>query len=112
MRCALWLIPPPIRRSIPPIPLCLCPAQYGQEKPLGKLRQAWWGVNVLLRLQLAKLCPSIFQPQIFTLVQNPTLSYTEVLRRANRTTAMLQLLLLTLAVLALAVAKSGLLIMI
>jgi hypothetical protein len=76
---------------------------------LGKARQLWWGVNVLLRLKLSKLCPSLFHTQIFTLVQNPALSYSQILRLANRTTALLQLILLSAVGLALAVAKRGLL---
>lgn len=74
------------------------PFQYGQEKFLGKLRQGFWAFNLLLRLSLAKVAPALFDAQIFTLVQNPDLAYTEILRRANRTTRHLRLIAVSLLV--------------
>jgi hypothetical protein len=64
---------------------------------------------VLLRLKLSKLCPALFSPQIFTLISDPTLSYARILQLVNRTTALLQVLLLSAAGLALAIAKRKLL---
>lgn len=81
------------------------PFQYGQEKPLGGLRQAWWAANLLLRLTLAKAAPALFDAQIFTLVQNPELAYSEILRRADRTTRHLRLAALALLAVAGALAR-------
>ncbi|KAG8460731.1 hypothetical protein KFE25_010786 [Diacronema lutheri] len=83
------------------------PFQYSQEKFLGKARQAWWALNLLLRLRLSKLAPALFHPQIFTLVQNPALRYTEILARANVTTRNLQLAAVALLAFAAALARGA-----
>jgi len=64
------------------------PYQYRQSK----VGLALWGLNVAFRRALNALLPRIFSPQIFMMVSNPQLSYTQVLAKANRTTKRIWLL--------------------
>ncbi|KAJ1624373.1 hypothetical protein T492DRAFT_269017 [Pavlovales sp. CCMP2436] len=86
------------------------PFQYGQELPFGKLRQAFWAANVVVRLALAKACqklglPQLFHPQIFMQIQNPDLAYSQIQRNADRTTTVLRVLALLALEVAISLAK-------
>ncbi|KAJ9515963.1 hypothetical protein QJQ45_016867 [Haematococcus lacustris] len=59
------------------------PWQYSQSK-LGSLG---WSLNLLIRTALNKLAPAFFHPHSFLLVQDSTLPYREVVRRAHETTS-------------------------
>ena len=79
------------------------PLQYSQAVPFGAIRRAAWRANFGARLALARtLGPRLnFFPSVFALVQNPRLSYSEVLRLAHATTrSMLVLAALSALVLA------------
>ena len=62
------------------------PFQYSQSAPFARVRKLHWGLNFLLRNLLSKKFPRLFHAQIFGLVQDSRLSYSEVLRRAHATT--------------------------
>eukprot|EP00873_Tetraselmis_striata_P023883 jgi/Tetstr1/444147/TSEL_032045.t1 len=58
------------------------PFQYKQNALKATLEQ----LNLGLRLLLNKVCPALFDKNIFLMVSDPRNSYTEILRRADRTT--------------------------
>ena len=59
------------------------PYQYNQKPLISKL----FSLNFVLRLVLNKILPFVFSKPAFFLIQDDTLSYTEVLRKSHRTTA-------------------------
>ena len=75
------------------------PWQYNQNP--GQKR--WWSLNFLLRLQLSRLFPLIFNPHSFLLIQNHELSYSEILAKSNRTTQFLYILGALLILIALSI---------
>jgi len=71
------------------------PYQYSQSVWGKRL----WFVNFILRtFILSKLFPSVFDPNVFILVQNNKLRYSEIWTRAQRTTARMKVLGSILAV--------------
>jgi hypothetical protein len=80
------------------------PYQYNQGPAWKKSLSM---ANFAVRLALSKVLPFMFSPPAFFLVQNPKLSYTEVMSRANNTTRRLAFLAVFVAgVVALNVADS------
>ena len=80
------------------------PYQYSQGPAWKKSLSM---ANFAVRLALSKVLPFMFSPPAFFLVQNPKLSYTEVMSRANNTTRRLAFLAVFVAgVVALNVADS------
>ncbi len=70
------------------------PWQYNQAP----LRKRLWSVNAILRVLLSKFLPQIFSPPAIFMISDRQLSYTEILDKANRTTAILYLLGLVAAI--------------
>lgn len=70
------------------------PWQYNQAP----LRNRLWRVNARLRLHLSKLLPQIFSPLAFSMISNHQLSYREILSKAQRTTAIIYIFCLLLAI--------------
>lgn len=68
------------------------PYQYGQMPFRGKLAIANFG----LRLALSKVIPKVFSPPAFFMIQDHTMPYSEIHKRAMRTTRRLVLMMLTL----------------
>jgi len=64
------------------------PWQYNQAP----FRKRLWSLNFFLRLLLHRLFPFIFNTHSFLLIQNPELSYSEILAKSNRTTLRLFIL--------------------
>ena len=84
--------------------VCGFPHQYSQG-PAWKKNLSL--ANFALRLAMSKLVPFMFSPPAFFLVQNPNLSYIEVMNRANDTTRRLAFLAASgVGILALNVANS------
>ncbi|MEH2404818.1 FAD-dependent oxidoreductase [Nostoc sp.] len=64
------------------------PWQYNQDL----LQKRLWSINFFLRLLLNRLFPFLFNPHSIFLIQNPELSYSEILAKSNRTTQVLAIL--------------------
>lgn len=70
------------------------PWQYGQDMTAKTL----WGVNLALRALLSRIAPWAFSPHSFLMVQQPGLSYQQILAKAHATTARMWALAAALAV--------------
>ncbi|MEW5297579.1 MAG: hypothetical protein WDW36_000781 [Sanguina aurantia] len=70
------------------------PYQYNQDQTA----KFFWSINFTARLLLNKLLPFLFSPAAFVMVQDPTLSYSQILQKADATTARIFGLCATLAV--------------
>lgn len=66
------------------------PYQYSQPHLADKILQKLWLANVLVRMILSKLTFGLVQPSCIFLSTNPNLTYRQVMRRADRTTALLK----------------------
>ena len=58
------------------------PWQYNQDP----FQKRLWSLNFFLRFFLSRLLPFLFSPHSFLLIQNHELSYSEILRKSNKTT--------------------------
>mmetsp|Transcript_41279 Transcript_41279/g.74216 ORF Transcript_41279/g.74216 Transcript_41279/m.74216 type:complete len:282 (-) Transcript_41279:154-999(-) len=58
------------------------PYQYKQDALKSQLER----LNLIFRLALNKVCPQLFDKNIFMMVTDPNATYQDILRRANRTT--------------------------
>ena len=67
------------------------PYQYNQKPIMTKL----FYLNFAFRLLLNKVLPRVFNKPAFFMIQDHTLSYTEVLKKCNTTTRRIKLLLVT-----------------
>jgi len=65
------------------------PYQYKQPHRIDRIRRNLWTANVALRLILSKLSFGLIQPPCIILSQNSDLTFRQVMRRADRTTAVL-----------------------
>ncbi len=65
------------------------PWQYNQAP----IRKKLWNINFLLRLSLSKILPFLITPPAFFLIQNHQLSYSEILKKVERTTRILYVML-------------------
>ncbi|MEW5315310.1 MAG: hypothetical protein WDW38_006750 [Sanguina aurantia] len=70
------------------------PYQYNQDQTA----KFFWSINFTARLLLNKLLPFLFSPAAFVMVQDPTLSYSQILQKADATTARIFGLCATLAI--------------
>ncbi|MGC9527381.1 MAG: FAD-dependent oxidoreductase [Limnospira sp.] len=70
------------------------PWQYNQNQ----FRKNLWRVNVILIVLLNRLLPQIFDPPAILMISNYNLSYDEIWRKAQKTTAILYLLISGLAI--------------
>lgn len=70
------------------------PWQYAQDP----LRQRLWTAKFLVGIALSKLLPWLFSPPIFLMIQEPGLSYTAILAKAQANTRRLAVLLGVLGV--------------
>jgi len=71
------------------------PYQYRQSK-IGLLL---WSLNFIFRKTLNRFFPRLFSPQIFMMVSNPKMAYSEVLANANKTTKTIWIFVVLAAVL-------------
>ncbi|MEM8831019.1 MAG: FAD-dependent monooxygenase, partial [Cyanobacteria bacterium P01_G01_bin.19] len=69
------------------------PWQYNQNP----LQKRLWGVNFLLRLVLNRIFPFLFSPHSFVLIQQHELTYSEILAKSDRTTWLIVILLVAIA---------------
>jgi hypothetical protein len=67
------------------------PYQYNQKPIMTKL----FYLNFAFRLLLNKFLPRVFNKPAFFMIQDHTLSYTEVLKKCNATTRRIKLLLMS-----------------
>jgi kynurenine 3-monooxygenase len=70
------------------------PWQYNQER-LGKFL---WSINFFVRLVFNRLLPFLFSPPSFFLIQDRKLSYQEIDRKARRTTQLIYIFGIAIAV--------------
>jgi len=70
------------------------PYQYKQPHRADRALRTLWTVNVAFRLILSKLTFGLVQPSCIILSQNTDLTFRQVMRRADLTTAFFQTLLL------------------
>jgi 2-polyprenyl-6-methoxyphenol hydroxylase-like FAD-dependent oxidoreductase len=69
------------------------PWQYNQDR----LGRGLWSINFFLRLVLNRIFPFIFNPPSFFLLQNHSLSYQQIWRKAQQTTRIIYFLILAIA---------------
>lgn len=65
------------------------PWQYNQNR----FRKSLWRVNVIFRVLLNRLLPQIFDSPAILMISNYNMSYDEIWRKAQKTTAILYLLI-------------------
>lgn len=66
------------------------PYQYKQPHRADKILRKLWTMNVAFRLMLSKLTFGLIQPPCIILSQNKDLTFRQVMKRADRTTALLK----------------------
>lgn len=70
------------------------PWQYNQDR----LGRGLWSINFFLRLVLNRILPFIFNPPSFFLIQNHSLSYQQIWKKAQQTTRIIYFLIVAIAI--------------